>query len=997
MNTLLNLMLSNALVAAILFAILIAVRRRISNPAVLHLCLLLILVKLVTPAYWQPHVTLFNSQSEFIASEKKAVRPEDAAEVAQSKQTIGPVAQSVAPEIKQSDLSPLNSNTPIRKTLPQDLTSLIPTDKSESESTESKLWTISFSNPGLVFQALPWIWLTGCTFWLLLASWRILRFQRFLSHSTPASAELTLTAQRLAEHIGLKHVPGVEMIEGNISPLLWTCFGRARIILPQNLIKQLNDDEIETLLLHELVHYRRGDHRVRFLELLATGVYWWFPVLWWIRRELRIAEEACCDAWVVETLPDIRRSYAEVLVKAIGFVSQPTPTMGATGIGSENALEQRLTRIMCERFQSHISRRIKFAVGVTALVLLPFAPMLGQSKTSVPVDQDQQPLPTVAEILSGYQSNLQGLLPLEMTYEFHIQDNMNCIHEDRRQLEAKRQIAKLNYSDIKVDGKVIYDERTFPLLVGEMLRQAEEMEAQLEPDQIKARLAGRLSERSYFWSDGKSFQRRWAEGAKKRTINLRPAALSTASLSQEFKDINIISAIANEEPLFRVWFGVSATYSQGQGRVGDNLNEIAIHKTFAPLGVSDLNWPERPDWYHLDYYLTRPADQYRVVGWRDFRGRRTVLLDGFFAPRNEETGLQYRYRLWIDPERGYLPLRLEWANVNDKGEVVRGLHHYLDVLEIKSFANGYYPLKIEFQNFTEDSLGIQKQIEEIGKEKLKQPPAPLPPLPMVPGRKEIWEVTHLTPNQPMKREELAFEFPQGAFYKNDLDGKNYLAGKTMAEPKLASPPPRLLMGDNAPDLQVSGWLDGKPHKLSDFKGKVVALLFINGIQNADFANLPPEMQESLSQMTAPLKAVHDQYAKKGVVFVEVHSPGVTKAQIESFHQFRKFNSLAAIDQASDKGGLSNITYNGSSMDLALYIIGRDGKIAFSDSILSNADTGELYWLYAVNKLSIPLEKFETATEDEARKLSLKIMEFLINEQFDYALSGKQSPLLMQEK
>ena len=38
--------------------------------------------------------------------------------------------------------------------------------------------------------------------------------------------------------------------------------------------------------------------------MAVTAAFWWLPVVWWVRRTLREAEEQCCDAWVVWTFPD---------------------------------------------------------------------------------------------------------------------------------------------------------------------------------------------------------------------------------------------------------------------------------------------------------------------------------------------------------------------------------------------------------------------------------------------------------------------------------------------------------------------------------------------------------------------------------------------------------------------------------------------------------------------------------------------------------------------
>jgi beta-lactamase regulating signal transducer with metallopeptidase domain len=112
--------------------------------------------------------------------------------------------------------------------------------------------------------------------------------------------------------------------------MLWSFCGRARIIIPGELFGKLTDSARRSLLLHELVHYRRGDHWVRFLELAVVGVYWWFPVAWFVRREIRKAEELACDAEVVARLPKDRRAYAEMLVNVTAMASRrPAPVLAS--------------------------------------------------------------------------------------------------------------------------------------------------------------------------------------------------------------------------------------------------------------------------------------------------------------------------------------------------------------------------------------------------------------------------------------------------------------------------------------------------------------------------------------------------------------------------------------------------------------------------------------------------------------------------------------------
>src|SRR5437899_200882 len=116
--------------------------------------------------------------------------------------------------------------------------------------------------------------------------------------------------------------------------MLAALVGRPRLLVPAVLWERLNPTQQATLLAHELGHYKRGDHWVRRLELVVSAVYWWHPVVWWARRQIREAEEQCCDGWVISLLPDAALAYATALVETVAFLSQarPVPSPAASGI-----------------------------------------------------------------------------------------------------------------------------------------------------------------------------------------------------------------------------------------------------------------------------------------------------------------------------------------------------------------------------------------------------------------------------------------------------------------------------------------------------------------------------------------------------------------------------------------------------------------------------------------------------------------------------------------
>jgi hypothetical protein len=152
------------------------------------------------------------------------------------------------------------------------------------------------------------------------------------------------------------------------------------LILPRELIGRLTVEQCDALLTHELAHLRRRDHWVRALEFLATGAFWWHPIVWWARREIREAEEQCCDAWVVWAMPAVVRGYALALVETVDFLSEARPALPpvASGIGYVHDLRRRMTMIMRGTTPRGLTWSGAILVLGVAAFMLPMLPTLAQ-------------------------------------------------------------------------------------------------------------------------------------------------------------------------------------------------------------------------------------------------------------------------------------------------------------------------------------------------------------------------------------------------------------------------------------------------------------------------------------------------------------------------------------------------------------------------------------------------------------------------------------------
>ncbi len=203
----------------------------------------------------------------------------------------------------------------------------------------------------------------------------LVRVRRWLGAAPAAPPEVQTMAQEIARRLGLGAAPGVWFVPGILSPALWALGRRARLLVPEALWARLEPDQRAALLAHELAHLRRRDHWIRPLELWVGCCYWWLPIVRWMRKSLRDAEEECCDAWVVWLLPESKAAYAHTLLRTVEFLSEarPAPLPATTGFGTVATLKARLSRIMKGSRPRSLSRAGSAWVTALALGITPLA------------------------------------------------------------------------------------------------------------------------------------------------------------------------------------------------------------------------------------------------------------------------------------------------------------------------------------------------------------------------------------------------------------------------------------------------------------------------------------------------------------------------------------------------------------------------------------------------------------------------------------------------
>ena len=214
------------------------------------------------------------------------------------------------------------------------------------------------------------VWATGSAIWLAIAGVRIAGFHRAVKRAAAADARTGEMAAEAAARLGYRRPVEVRVSAGRFPPLLWAV-GHARIVLPEFAVTQLTPTQLKGILRHEIAHLVRHDHWVRWLEFAIFACYWWNPIMWWARRELRAAEEQACDARVVDGFAGIDQSYVEALVAIVdrtNALSDRIPAV-AGAVGGHGTLKQRVEAIVVHR-DWRLGKLGAAAVAVAAISVL---------------------------------------------------------------------------------------------------------------------------------------------------------------------------------------------------------------------------------------------------------------------------------------------------------------------------------------------------------------------------------------------------------------------------------------------------------------------------------------------------------------------------------------------------------------------------------------------------------------------------------------------------
>ncbi len=166
----------------------------------------------------------------------------------------------------------------------------------------------------------------------------------------------------VCRRLGVYRIPSIR-VSDECPPFVMGFFSPLLIISRHLLVRP---DELETIIVHEIAHLRRGDMFVRYLEWVAGTLFFFWPVVAWINRRLDAARECACDEWALCHGKLTSPEYARCLLRVVQPMRRPRFAYAPCSMATNpKTIERRIDMILHSKHctsSRHIWSLLTFAL-----------------------------------------------------------------------------------------------------------------------------------------------------------------------------------------------------------------------------------------------------------------------------------------------------------------------------------------------------------------------------------------------------------------------------------------------------------------------------------------------------------------------------------------------------------------------------------------------------------------------------------------------------------
>lgn len=288
------------------------------------------------------------------------------------------------------------------------------------------------------------IWILG-TFFLLLRMAGGFVYMKKLTRSARSGCEkLTGLVRSLNKKFRINRKLDIRESLHIYTPMV-TGYLKPVILFPVGLVNQLNTNEVECIIAHELAHIKRHDFIFNILQMFAEAFYYYHPGIWYISSLINAERENCCDDLAIACCGS-NISYAKTLLK-LQEMKQNSKLRPALALsGQSNTFSQRIMRILNQGSVNTHYREKLLAFGLVFIGLFIGAGNLNSKAETI--NPENSEIYILDECVSNDKALIQYLDTIPEKKQIHIKKLT-----DSSSVEMKMEDGDV--VELRIDGKNI--------------------------------------------------------------------------------------------------------------------------------------------------------------------------------------------------------------------------------------------------------------------------------------------------------------------------------------------------------------------------------------------------------------------------------------------------------------------------------------------------------------------------------------------------------------
>jgi beta-lactamase regulating signal transducer with metallopeptidase domain len=214
-------------------------------------------------------------------------------------------------------------------------------------------------------DALPWLveaWLLGVAFFGLRSAGGFLLVERERRKPTTIMSPRVLAmCQTVQRQLGLDRAIRYCECARMQAPAVIGWF-RPTVLLPVTAVTGLSEEQLQSIIIHELAHIQRLDPFVNVFQICVETLLFYHPAVWWLNKRIREEREHCCDDVAVSMCGN-PVEYARALTLMEEWRIAPALAMAA----NRGPLSERILRVLGQKSISARSSGIGLTSGLLCL------------------------------------------------------------------------------------------------------------------------------------------------------------------------------------------------------------------------------------------------------------------------------------------------------------------------------------------------------------------------------------------------------------------------------------------------------------------------------------------------------------------------------------------------------------------------------------------------------------------------------------------------------